>query len=166
LVIAQAPHVEAFELGESVPSDEVAPDATVGETERPAWVEFAGVSTKITRTKDVSKARGMSNLRQALVIDATFDWKTAPTASEATESEPHWQYALEFNDGLNWATVLFDFESHEVALTGGKKTARLDATASAEFKTFFDEQFSDEPGADKGPSESSDTPAVEPAAKE
>jgi hypothetical protein len=72
------------------------------------------------------------------VLDGTFDWSTRPVDDEV---EPHWQYAISMNDGRNWATVLFDFDSRQVGLTGGRKTVLLAPEANEDFRQFFAEQF-------------------------
>ena len=97
---------------------------------------------KIAAALDARAAKGVSNIRRALVLDTTYDWQTAPSGDD-----PDWQYALQVNDGRNWATVLFDFESRKIALTGGKRVALLDPEANRDFQEFFAEQgFAKEEG--------------------
>jgi uncharacterized membrane protein len=50
---------------------------------------------------------------------------------------------MTFSDGKDWATVLFDFESGQVALTGSRKTGRLNRMASDDLSQFFAEQLGD-----------------------
>jgi hypothetical protein len=67
-------------------------------------------------------------------------------------------------DERDWVTVLFDFDSRQIALAGGRRTAVLNPEASAEFQQFFTDQFAaaeSAPPAEPAPTES--VPA-EPAA--
>jgi hypothetical protein len=162
VLIDGAPEVEVLKLGEPggaiVPDDDGEPPATDEKPDaddaRPATraLEFDQVPWLVVASKDAATARGIANLRRALVVDTTFDW------SERTEeTQPHWQYGVSMSDGKNWAAVLFDFDSRQVGLTGGRKTALLDPEANAEFRQFFAEQFPQSPEKSGQPSE---TPAA------
>ncbi|MEX0675566.1 MAG: hypothetical protein WD063_00725 [Pirellulales bacterium] len=144
-LIDKAPQVEVLKLGEPGLSlgDDVL-EEPAGE-EKPAdpdappraqFQEFNQIPWIVVQTKDAAAARGIANLRRALVLDTTFDW-----SNRAADGEPRWQYALSMNDGRNWATVLFDFDSRQVGLTGGRKTVILDPQANQDFRQFFAEQF-------------------------
>jgi hypothetical protein len=118
--------------------------------------------------KNAAAAPGIQNIRKALVQNTTFDWRSAEG-----DDEPDWQYALGFTDKRNWATVLFDFETGQVALTGGQKIARLDPAAAKDLKQFFEEQLpeqlSTEAPADNAAENPTapvtDTPPEEPVEK-
>ena len=99
-------------------------------------LEFNGTPWIVTSSKDAVQAKGIANLRRALVLDTTYDWDDTPPATE-----PRWKYGLAVEDGHDWATVLFDFDSRQVGLAGGRHTALLNPEANTEFKGFFDEQF-------------------------
>jgi hypothetical protein len=100
----------------------------------------------------VAQAKGIINVRHALVQDACYEWR-----AEKPRQPANWQYALEFNNGRLWATVLFDFEQRQVALAGGKRTATLDPAISENWRQFFEEQqfaelqVEDAPPADAKP---------------
>jgi hypothetical protein len=162
VLIDRAPRVEVFQLGEpdatisldDDAADEPPPEAEPADADAqaaPQAVEFDQTPWIVVATKDAAAARGIANLRRALVLDTTFDWTSPPAAQE-----PRWQYGISVNDGRNWASVLFDFESRQVGLAGGRKTALLEAEANRDFREFFAEQFPDEP-AEKD----SDKPAEE-----
>ncbi len=152
-LIAESPEVEVVLLGDE--TDPEAASADDSETRRA--IESGDRAWKIASSKDARQARGMNNVRRALVTDTTFDWDEKPAA----DGDPHWTHALVFNDGRNWATVLFDFDSHQIALTGSRKTGRLNAMASDDLKQFFQEQFAD---AGNQPAEAADKPAQADAA--
>jgi hypothetical protein len=145
VLIAEAPHVEVLQLGAARPLDTQEDSDPLGgaaDDGKPpeAAVAFGDSAWSVEASHEAIEARGATNLRRALVLDTTFDWHTPSTAPT-----PKWQYALEVNNGRLWATVLFDFDSHCVALAGGKKTALLDPAANEDFRAFFTEQFPPEP---------------------
>jgi hypothetical protein len=116
--------------------------------------EFNGTPWVVTATKDAIAAKGINNLRRALVLDTTYNWsETAPPG------DPQWKYGLAMTDQRDWVTVLFDFETRQIALAGGRKTAVLNPEASAEFQQFFAGQFA----AEKTPA---DSPAADTAKPE
>lgn len=137
VLIAGAPEVELMRLGEarvSNPDDDSEPHGDADSA--PRALEFGDLAWSVDETKDANGAKGINNVRRALVQDTTFDWRRP-----VDETEPHWQYAVGFTDHRNWATVLFDVESGRVALTGGKQPVSLDPSANEELKQFFAEQF-------------------------
>lgn len=155
-LIDKAPQVQVITLGEadaglSISNDDE-PDEPRAELEKAdeekstaekvaaeptvKALEFNGTPWIVTASKDAARAKGIANLRRALVLDTTYDWADPPA-----DAEPRWTYGLAVEDGHDWATVLFDFDSRQVGLAGGRKTALLNPEANAEFKGFFDEQF-------------------------
>jgi hypothetical protein len=152
VLIAGAPEVELMRLGEAHETnpDESDSEPSADAESAPRALEFGDLAWKIDEMKDAAAAKGINNVRRALVQDTTFDWRRP-----ADESEPHWQYAIGFTDNRNWATVLFDLESARVALTGGKQPVALDRSANEELKQFFAEQFAAQKAAEPG-----DTPAA------
>jgi hypothetical protein len=174
VLIAEGPTVRVYQLGESAPAaeesvagDEASPASESAEGNAPpSAVEFTGLEWKVVATKDAKAAKGINNVRRALVLDLTYDWQSPRPA------EPQWQYALAVNDGRYWATLLFDFDTRQVALAGGKKTVLLDREANDDLHEFFKEQFvSDSPGnqttspADDPAAKPADEPAEEPIAE-
>ena len=118
--IAQAPHVEAWEL------------AVGGQTGQPP-------QTAPLRKRDVSTARGVSNIRYALVQDSTFDWE-----SPAGKTRGAWKYALRFDDGQRASVLLFDADARRVTADVDSRWLTLDPRSSREIKAFFDEQLRDQ----------------------
>ena len=149
------PPIEGLSLtddaAEEPQTDDKPPDADAPPP--PKAVEFNQTPWTVVATKDAAQAKGLPNLRRTLVLDATFDW-----SEPASETEPRWQYGMSVNDGRTWATVLFDFDSRQVGLTGGRKTALLMPTANDDFRRFFSEQFPpEEEGTPQGESEPAST---------
>lgn len=145
VLINKAPQVELLELGEpdrDIPLGEDVleePEPEESDPDAPPLVQavvFDQIPWIVVETKDGAGAKGIANLRRVLVLDTTFDWSRQPIVEE-----PRWQFGISVNDGRNWATVLFDFDSRQVGLTGGRKTALLDPEANKDFRQFFAEQF-------------------------
>jgi hypothetical protein len=170
LLIADAPRITIIELGEAGPAEQEQDDAETAEgedseTAPPKSLDYADRSWKVMAAKPGQEAPGIKNIRRALVQNTTFDWTTT------NDVEPEWQYALAFTDNRNWATVLFDFDSGRVALTGGKKSALLDPEASKDLREFFAEQFADsapadqqaEPPSEQPPTDQDAPPEAKPA---
>jgi len=171
VLIAEAPQISIFELGEAGPAE---PDQDESETmveeeaesPHPTSLEYADRAWKVLTVKPGHEAPGIKNIRRALVQDTTYDWQATPS-----DVEPEWQYAIAFTDNRNWATVLFDFETGRVALTGGKNSAPLDPAANKDLREFFAEQFADskpadppaEPPSDQPPAEQGSPPGDKPA---
>jgi hypothetical protein len=165
VLIAEAPQISIFELGEAGPAeqDQDEPETTVeeeAESAHPTSLEYGDRAWKVRTVKPGHEAPGIKNIRRALVQDTTFDW----TETTSDEVEPEWQYAIAFTDNRNWATVLFDFETGRVALTGGKKSAPLDPAANKDLREFFAEQFADSKPADQPTEPPADQPPAGPDA--
>jgi len=133
------PPAEEAAKGDAAKEGSAKEDSVAEEPKHPSALEYNETVWGVVDTKDAKGAKGIANLRRALILDTTYDWSTS-----GERPEPKWQYAVSLNDGQNWAAVLFDFDTRQIALTGGKKTALLEPEANAEFKQFFGEQF---PGA-------------------
>ncbi len=124
LTIAEAPEVLVMQLAR-VDQPQAADRA----------IEFQGGWWRIVAEHDAKGARGMANLRRALVLDTTFDWQTQ------NDGQPQWQFAATYGAGSEATTVLFDFNSRQVARPERTRTALLDPAANSDFRQFFDEQF-------------------------
>jgi hypothetical protein len=152
-LIASSPQVEVLLLGEETDVEsEPAADA-------PARVESGDQAWRVAASHDAVGAKGIANVRRALVMDTTYDWAVADSLPP-----PVWKYAMTFSDGKDWATVLFDFDTGQVALTGSRKTGRLNRMASDDLAQFFVEQLATapaEPDAAEMPAREAEPPAAE-----
>jgi hypothetical protein len=120
--------------------------------------DFDGTAWIVSATKDAAAAKGINNLRRALVLDTTYNWSEQPPAGE-----PVWKYGLAMTDERDWVTVLFDFDSRRIALAGGRRTAVLNPEASAEFQQFFSDQFASGTPATEATPDKAATPQTETA---
>jgi hypothetical protein len=90
----------------------------------------------IEGSQNATEARGLSNIRRAMVLDASYDWTAAQEPAK-----PHWQYAMEFTDGIQRGIVLFDFESGRVGSNVNSKTTVMQPEAASDWRKFFEEQW-------------------------
>ena len=109
-------------------------------------LEVDGVLWGITQTQDVSKALGIVHARQALIHDASYDWTANPTASS-----PAWTEAIRFQEGSEQTTLLFDLEQGIVRNQANEQTGRITPLIQTGLRTFFDEQWADDPSVTADP---------------
>ena len=84
--------------------------------------------------EDISQARGLINLRRALVADASYDW-------EATSAQPlRWHYALRFRDDGREAVLVFSLDSGQVMLKDRPPSVSARPILRG-LKSFFAEHF-------------------------
>jgi hypothetical protein len=89
-LIRYAPVVEAIRFGG--PSEKSGDALSIG-----------GPSFLVEQIADVSGTPGLVHARQALIEDASFQWKQ-PAATEP----PKWTYGMRFRDGERSVTMVFD----------------------------------------------------------
>ncbi len=133
LLVARAPQVRVLELRPADAEEEPAP------LDGNAPIQRLGIGGRfyvIADSKDAAEARGLSNIRRAMVLDASYDWKAA-----GETAAPNWQYAMEFAEEGHRAMVLFDFESRRVGSTVNERTAALQPVAASDWRVFFAEQW-------------------------
>jgi hypothetical protein len=137
VLIAQAPRIEVLELR---PADRPADQPAANDPPSDQPIQRLGIGGRfyrVARGKDASQARGVSNIRRAMVLDATYQWDNASAVG------PVWQYAMEFRNGKLAAIVLLDFDSGQVGCTNSRRTAILDPAAISDWRSFFQEQFAE-----------------------
>jgi hypothetical protein len=132
LLIARAPEVQVVRLRaadatDSAPPDDGTPIQRLG---------IGGEFYLVAATRDATEARGLSNIRRAMVLDASYDWSSA-----AETAKPSWQYGMDFSDSAQQVMVLFDFESRRVGSTVNEKTTVMQPEAAADWQKFFEEQW-------------------------
>jgi len=170
VLIARAPQIECIELSradqtrpaqplpdqpavEGEHAAEAALAAASGPGDRP--IQRLGIGGRfytVEAAVDSSHARGVSNIRRAMVLDATYRWD-----ADADAEQPTWQYAMEFRDQARSVMVLFDFERGVVGSTSNTRLAVLEPAAVHDWSAFCEEQFAPPRGG---------AGALEPAAGE
>ena len=127
VLIARAPRIEALRLGSKAAG------------EPPETIQVDGARLFVLARKDTSdkdKAPGISNVRHALRMDASFDWDVAPS-----DCQPLWDYALRFADDEGQVTLLFALNCRLVRqLENGQQATLIESTTEG-LKEFFGEQF-------------------------
>jgi hypothetical protein len=130
LLVARAPTVRVLQLQpaqNATPSDEAQPIQRLG---------IGGAFYVVAAAKDATEARGLSNIRRAMVLDASYDWSAA-----AETAKPSWQYGMEFSENAQRTMLLFDFESRRVGSTVNDKTTVMRPEAASDWRKFFEEQW-------------------------
>lgn len=84
--------------------------------------------------KDISQARGLVNLRRALVSDASYAWDSPP------EPSLHWAYALRFRDEHRQAVLVFSPTTGHVMLKDHPPPVSVDPIYEG-LQSFILEQF-------------------------
>lgn len=109
-------------------------------------LEVDGVIWRIPQTQDISKASGIVHARQALIHDASYDWTGDPTASSSA-----WTEAIRFQEGSEQTTLLFDLKQGIVRNQANEQTGRITPLIRTGLRTFFDEQWADDPSVTADP---------------
>ncbi|MFV2068278.1 MAG: hypothetical protein ACC645_15000 [Pirellulales bacterium] len=111
LLIAHSHQVEALRLNES--------DSTAAPTDREV-ISFDDRRLSVIERHDVSHARGLTHLRQALLDDASFDFLVGQPADR-----PKWEYAIRFISGDRVATVLVSLADERLAAVDREGTLSM-----------------------------------------
>jgi hypothetical protein len=126
LLIANAPRVNALQL-RRLPSAKTQPNGEM--------LRSLGKTYRVVKREDAAESRGLSNIRRSLIADESFAW-----VEGATDCEPDWKYALEFQQGEETTRVLFDFACKRAALEGSERSVSI-RPSNRDFEAFLEEQF-------------------------
>ena len=126
LLIRDAPQVAACRLRPPLPG----PPAS-GQT-----IHVDGQSLECIDRLDISRARGLLHVRQALQEDRTFDWAAGPDATPAD-----WTYALIFAREQQRAIVLIDGRRRRMRLARDGASEVSVAPAAQFLERFLESQF-------------------------
>ena len=125
-LILQAPQVEALRLAPA----ESAEALPAGER-----LTIGGQAFDVIQRRDISQARGLVNVRRALMQDASYEWSVPPPAPPV-----RWSYALRFTDQDRAATLLLVLDP-----PAAKPLDRDESVGTrpivAGLRAFFAEQF-------------------------
>ena len=88
------------------------------------------------RQLDITAAAGISHARQALIVDASYDW----TANGNPSAAPNWSHEITFSDVEQGFTLKFDLEQR-LAESGSGVQVRLGETVADGLKVFLAEQM-------------------------
>jgi hypothetical protein len=112
------------------------PTNSMSPLEKSTTVNIDDENYVITKSRDVSKAKGLIHCRQALIFDPSYDWNETPSV------DGEWRYALSFantEDNKDALVVLFDPESKLVRHGNPAKVAV--AKMPERFESFFEEKL-------------------------
>jgi len=99
-------------------------------------LEIADAAYLISEQIDITKTRGLTHARQALVEDASFDWESGPSNQQL-----RWQYVLRFTLEGRQTAVALDLESGFACLTHRNNPISLGPKMLAGMKYFLSEQL-------------------------
>lgn len=103
-------------------------DGGAGET-----LLLGGQEWRVVSRREITAARGLRNIRYALLDRGTYDWDRPAGCA------PQWSDVLEFVDGDQQAAVALSIDCP--GATGGEaRVVALSPTAVAELRKFFEEQ--------------------------
>ncbi|MGY8768323.1 MAG: hypothetical protein ACKVH8_07840 [Pirellulales bacterium] len=108
-----------------------------------AWDIASGSKKwKTTQRIDITEARGLVHMRQALIEDASYQWGETDTSCT-----PEWKHALVFTSKSQPVTLLIDLNCGQVMQQNKQKTLITSPILKSGLQTVFDEQLN--PGADQ-----------------
>jgi hypothetical protein len=128
-LIAEAPEVELLRLQLVAEPENSAATAN--------FLEIEGRTYEIVDRKSLIGAKGLADVRDRLVNDASYAWNTVFESGPGT-----WNYVLQFTDGSEQARLAFDIREKTATImllpSGAPVSAHLIADGLA---TFFAAQF-------------------------
>ena len=101
-----------------------------------------GQEQAVAEQVDISGARGLVHLRQALLEDRSFDWD-----EPAARDEPVWSYGLRFRDGTSSVMLVFSSDFRRAQQAGSPasvSTAPIAAGLATVFAEYFAEHFAED----------------------
>ena len=90
-------------------------------------------ATDGNRTIPLNGTRGLVHARQALVVDASYDWD-----ADVENLTPKWEYGLRFTDGAETHAIWFDLEQALAGTADGTHKVKLTITDG--LRTFLSEK--------------------------
>ena len=92
----------------------------------------------MTDRREITRSRGLVNIRYALLDRGTYDWDAADWDA-AGDCTPQWAYALEFREADATTVLALAFNCPRIT-PDGKSSASI-APSSAAILRFVEEQF-------------------------
>lgn len=126
VLIGRAPKVELMRLRNS-------PDSEVSDTEQ---LKVDGAIFELGERKDISKARGLVHMRDALIRDSGFQWNAS-----RGDCQPQWEYAFRFADEDDELIIALDVLCRRVRLVPEGQEADISPMFQG-IKELIDREFS------------------------
>lgn len=101
----------------------------------------------------LGEARGLIHARQALIVDASYDWE-----SVANDVTPKWQYALRFSDEEKQteSSLWFDLDQELAGNQSGDHCVKIHIAEG--LRKFFEEQVAESDNSDESQESSANEP--------
>jgi len=135
-LIQRAPVAHLLQLEANGQGRVVSAVSGVADEEPAVLLPLNSAALKVVRRADISGAPGMLHARHALVQDVNFDWQ-----ADEPRCPDGWAFALEFRDGSQSTTVLFDPGCLCVRRLADRRSASLDKSLMESFAGLTDEWF-------------------------
>ena len=84
---------------------------------------------------NISRARGLINVRRGLMNDASYDWSAQPKPADG-----NWRYALRFQDSKGGATILLSIDP-PLAMKSDRTQCVSTRPIAKGLQAFVEEQF-------------------------
>ncbi|PHS11250.1 MAG: hypothetical protein COA78_10075 [Blastopirellula sp.] len=91
---------------------------------------------KIIKRIDITKARGLTHMQQALIEDASYQWGETDVSCT-----PEWKHALVFTGKKQPVTILIDLNCGQLIQQGKQQNLVASPILKAGLQTVFDEQL-------------------------
>lgn len=89
----------------------------------------------VTGWKEISRARGLANIRHMFINDHAYDWTRPPVRATT-----NWRYVLRFEGGAQRCTLVMDAQADAVQLLESGRIVSM-APAAAGLRAFLEEQW-------------------------
>lgn len=132
LALWGADRVQLIQLGSQVSLAQLGPDESAG-------VLLPDIDWQTIAWRDISHARGLIHLRQALVENRSFAWGKSDPVPRDDATIP-WRYALRFGNGQSQMTVVLNETCDWMLIPADGRRLSTEPIASG-LVTFFTEQF-------------------------
>lgn len=126
--IRKAPTVHIVRLERFVEDSAAAPAELTEDV-----LTLEGQTWRMTDRREITRARGLVNIRYALLDRGTYDWDAA------NDGAPSWAYALEFVEPAGTTRLALSFENPRVTADGQRVVSI--APSAGPIQAFIDEQF-------------------------
>lgn len=98
-------------------------------------VTIDGRKYAVAGWKEISRARGLANIRHVFINDHAYEWTRTPV--RATTS---WRYLLRFESGVQRCMLVMNAQADAVQLLGSGRLVSM-APAAAGLRAFIEEQW-------------------------
>jgi len=137
LLIAQASRVEVRRL-------EPASDRT---SQSEPTLSYFGRPLRVVEVAEATRARGLTNIRQTLLLDESFEWDQPLVANDLA-----WHCCLRFSDGTERLDILISEDGRAVVGAGLPRALAVEPEVASTLRSFTEEVLAAGGGSAGAPS--------------